>query len=209
MGRACPYRPLSREAAGRKQRRCGHWQKPRRQPRPRPRPAAARQTARAALLRGMGRILGTSPPATASRHAITPTSGTVTPATEHMTAILLPVTSTRWQCPHAGAEHQDPTSDTDAQAQNEALIFPCRLQPPNPEERTLPKFKPGTSTWNTDDPSQAPPWVRAQVRPAWVSSKCMYSDDLEHHKVLAFWACMFCAHEHKHLSNDGWKWHRP
>ena len=27
----------------------------------------------------------------------------------------------------------------------------------------MPSFKPGTSTWNTDDPSQAPPWVRAQV----------------------------------------------
>ena len=38
-----------------------------------------------------------------------------------------------------------------------------RLQPPNPEDRTMPNFKPGTSTWNTDDPSQAPPWVRAQV----------------------------------------------
>ncbi|CAL5224657.1 g7376 [Coccomyxa viridis] len=39
-----------------------------------------------------------------------------------------------------------------------------RLQPPNPEDRTMPNFKPGTSTWNTDDPSQAPPWVRAQMR---------------------------------------------
>ena len=41
----------------------------------------------------------------------------------------------------------------------------CRLQPPKPEDRPAAQFKPGTSTWNTDDPSQAPPWVRAQVQP--------------------------------------------
>ena len=60
MGGGCLRRLLSREAAARRRRRCGRWPKPRRQPRPRPRLAAARQTARAALARGTGRIPGAS-----------------------------------------------------------------------------------------------------------------------------------------------------
>eukprot|EP00884_Botryococcus_braunii_P021935 jgi/Botrbrau1/8425/Bobra.0237s0045.1 len=38
-----------------------------------------------------------------------------------------------------------------------------RLQAPT-REPVLPVFKPGASTWNTDDPSQAPPWVRAKMQ---------------------------------------------
>lgn len=37
------------------------------------------------------------------------------------------------------------------------------LQPPERSEAPV-TFKPGTSTWSTDDPSQAAPWVRAQAR---------------------------------------------
>ncbi|BDA49532.1 Peptidyl-prolyl cis-trans isomerase-like 2 [Coccomyxa sp. Obi] len=39
-----------------------------------------------------------------------------------------------------------------------------RLQPPKAEDRPAATFKPGTSTWNTDDPDQAPPWVREKMR---------------------------------------------
>ena len=37
-----------------------------------------------------------------------------------------------------------------------------RLQPPKRDDSAV-LFKPGASTWNTDDPDQAPPWVRAKV----------------------------------------------
>ena len=38
-----------------------------------------------------------------------------------------------------------------------------RVQPPERSGAPV-TFKPGTSTWSTDDPSQAAPWVRAQVQ---------------------------------------------
>lgn len=43
-------------------------------------------------------------------------------------------------------------------------MFLYRLQPPKQDDKTAVQFKPGAATWNTDDPSQAPPWVRAKAR---------------------------------------------
>lgn len=52
----------------------------------------------------------------------------------------------------------------DAAADDKAASGPDpRLQPPD-RDGNAPIFKPGASTWNTDDPKQAPPWVRAQMQ---------------------------------------------
>ena len=60
-----------------------------------------------------------------------------------------------------------------------------RTQPPERNGAPV-TFKPGTSTWATDDPSQAPPWVRAQVpSPAPMPRRRTACDmPIRHNKVM-------------------------